>query len=47
MKSDSSNMVNTDIPWSVRGGNYNDGNGTGVFYFHRNNGNQAESFRLV
>ena len=39
----------SSIPWVDRGGNYNNGSGTGVFNFNRNNGwgNTANSFRSV
>ncbi len=36
-------------PWTVRGGDWYDGIGTGIFAFHHNNGNSVKnlSFRLV
>ena len=44
-----SNFPNTNNPFFIRGGNYNNDTNAGVFYFNRNNGNNNSnnSFRVV
>ena len=46
---DNANFVNSNNPFFIRGGNYNNGSNTGVFNFNNNNGNSNNnnnSFRM-
>ena len=46
--SDNANFVNSNNPFFIRGGNYNNGTNAGVFNFNNNNGNSNSnnSFRM-